>query len=191
MADEIQEVVGEQETVEQQEPSDDYKSKYEELQKQYEVEAGNFKSNIQGLDRKVTEQQKIIDELNKERMTKEQLKEFEEKKVRDEMESIRKELKDYRVNEIKHKIIREKGMKPSDIDWLFGDSEEEIRLYAEKLLERDGNVASSLKKEIYNGETPKRGNSPTGEKTMLRSEWEKLPPHERRSVTAEGVKVID
>lgn len=181
-----------QATTQDQDNNEDFSAKLEEAKKELRAEIEqSLKSEIGGLNRKVSEKDKEIKALEREKMSDAE----KAKSIIDEANAIAaKATKEYQESMIAKHLFSVGLDKGKFANYIKGETEEEIESAVKVLNETIEARAKELNKSFVDktlgGEAPKGGSAPA-EKTITMSDFKKLSPDEQFKKMADGFITID
>lgn len=142
-----------------------------------------YKTEIAGLNRKVSEVTKERDDARKAKMTEEERVKAELEEARTQAESARKEAENYKRSTLINKLLSENGLPIEFETRIQGKTDDEIKADVTALKKYiDAQVKAISENEVnkrLGGEPLKRGDKPAGDKLTL-EEIEAIPDPAKR-----------
>lgn len=152
-----------------------------------------YKSEIAGLNRKVSEKDEAVKRYEREKMSDTERLEAERKEIEAERAKIESERKTLTNQKITEAELRNAGLSLEFAKRIHGETEAEIKADVQALKEMfESNVSQVVEKVVNErlaGKSPK-GTEET-KNTIARSEFDKLSDYERMTKIKSGVKVVE
>jgi hypothetical protein len=161
----------------------------------YEAQLSQIKASQAGSDRIVAELKKQNEELAKKGMSDKERNEYEKKLFEQDRLNLEREKRELELKSIRSDFVAENAIDPEWREFLYADTKDGLKAQVDKIKTLIEKSTKPLQVELDKykaGETrPGGGSGAATDKTMTRSEFEKLDVIKQGAAIRAGYKITD
>ncbi len=152
-----------------------------------------YKSEIKGLNRRISEREKELKAYEREKMSEEEKREAERKELEEARVALERERKSFTTQKLIESELQSVGLSLDFAKRIHGETEDEIKADVQALNELfNSNVTKVAEKTInerLSGKSPKSGEETKN--TLTRTEFDALSDYEKAAKIKAGISIVE